>query len=297
MKTVSETLVNTARAALDEDTAARDATGASLEQFLLSRSESLPEQMNFVIVAKEAGTFAGRDWCVAVAACQDLELQHVTVDGVRFEIGDPLVKGFGHPLKILAAERTLLNGLQIACGAATATAQYVARVRQAWTFDDEPPRVLHTRKTPPLLRELMVSAVEAGGGSLHRKNLSDKVLFKENHKAFVKRVGLGLSDYVNYLSTWGLDDAQVEVETLQEALDVTKAGGRHLLLDNFTPAQVGEALAMLPAGLEIEVSGGITLETIASYCLPGVTRISVGSLTRTIRSIDLSLDIVEPETR
>jgi nicotinate-nucleotide pyrophosphorylase (carboxylating) len=287
-------LLDVARLALEEDATARDVTTASLDSFLTSRSEPLPEQMGFRLVAKEPGVFSGRDWAASIAELMNLRVPDCLAEGARFEPGDVVLSGTGSAANILAAERTLLNGLQLACGVATMTADYVAHVRQVWAAKGLPgnaPGVYHTRKSPPLLRELTVNGVRAGGGCLHRVSLADRVLFKENHKYFVFRQGLRLKDYLQYLEVWGFEDFIIEVETLEEALECVEAGAKHLLLDNFTPARLQEALARLPRGIEIEVSGGLRKEALADYAQLGVTRFSVGSLTRDVRSVDLSLDI------
>ncbi|MBS1982553.1 MAG: hypothetical protein JST16_00160 [Bdellovibrionales bacterium] len=288
------TLFETARLALEEDFALNDVTTSALDSFLTSRAEAMPEHAAFYLVAKQAGVFAGRAWAEAVCELMELEITALHADGQLLAVGDVLLRAHGNPRKILAAERTLLNGLQYACGVATLTRAFVEKVELTWkqhgASGTAAPGVYHTRKTPPLLRALAVDAVVAGGGRLHRQHLADRVLFKENHKQWVLRAGLSLSEVVAYFETWGFEDALIEVETIDEAVTSARAGAKYLLLDNFTPEQVQECLARLPAGLQIEVSGGLSFEGVARYCRPGVTRLSVGALTRDVRTLDLSLD-------
>lgn len=282
-----------AQQALEEDAVGRDVTTSSLEEFLKSRGDALPAAMPFEIRAKQGGVFSGGEWAAAVAAHMGLVVDSCMSEGATFGSGDVVCAGKGSPSAVLSAERTLLNGLQIACGAATSTRQYVEIVRRTWDekkLSGAAPSVYHTRKIPPALRELLLKGVDAGGGQRHRRDLSDRILFKENHKFFLQKNTHELQDYVAYLVTWGYEDFIVEVETLAEAQACVEAGAPHLLLDNFTPDLVREFLASTRFSGEVEVSGGLSKESLPSYCIPGVTRFSVGSLTRDVKGIDLSLD-------
>lgn len=306
------TLTDIARLALLEDAVARDVTTTSLEQFLTSRSDGLPARLKFKVISKAVGVSAGRAWAEAVAEAAvglvsasapgaapveseilpPLRLLDLLPEGSALEPGRTLLTGDGSAAAVLALERTLLNGLQYACGVATLTREFRAAIDRAWRGSGPAPALHHTRKTPPALRALALAGVEAGGGRPHRKDLADRILFKENHKHFVYAAGFRLADYLAYLDTWGWrEEAMIEVETAEEAVEAVRAGAKSLLLDNFTPEGVRACLAQLPReGVEIEVSGGMSLEHVGEYALPGVTRISVGALTRDVRTLDLSLD-------
>ena len=275
-------------AVLGEDRAFEDLTCASLKTAAGSRI--IPADMPFSILAKADGIFSGANWFGAFEEIFELKDAKIFSEGREFKRGERVVVARGDPFKILSFERTLLNGLQQFCGVAGLTRQAVDLVRARWNElgqAGEPPLVLHTRKTLPLLRKFQVEAVVAGGGKRHRENLSDRILVKENHKDLCKTLGLSFSDYVGSLPA----GAQVEVESATEALLVAAAGVRDILLDNFPPAQVLELLPRLPAGVVVEVSGGLNLENLASFVIPGVRRLSLGALTHSVRAVDLSLDL------
>lgn len=278
-----------ARLALREDGWEQsDVTTECLEKYLHSQAACLGAQA-FYLIAKEQGVFSGSRWIEAVGDVTGLMLRSCLAEGETFHAGQILCRGLGYAALVLRAERVLLNGLQQWCGVATRTRACVQLVEQsALQQGMVAPGVYHTRKTLPLFRELQVEAVRAGGGRRHRTSLSERVLFKENHKFFVHH------DFAQFLkftfSQAEYADALIEVETTDEALLAAQLGARALMLDNFSPALAQETLARLPKGIEVEISGGLRLENLADYVLPGVTRLSLGSLTHSIRSIDISLD-------
>jgi len=293
-----------ARAALLEDRTTEDLTTAVLRD-TLKRSDrpadSLLAPRVFHVKAKADGVFGGGNWARAVAAEAGLEVRRVVSDGLRVGPGDIVFEGCAPWEKVLAAERTLLNGLLHLSGVATRTRRFVSLVEAAWKRAGgagPAPGVYHTRKTFPLFRDLEREAVLAGGGHLHRRDLAESVLFKENHKQILLREGLSWPDLVTTLGGARIKTSLIEVETLAEALAVIAAGGRYIMLDNFTPSQLREAVAQLPSDAIVEVSGGLDLETIVDFVVPGVHRLSVGSLTHSAPSLDLSLDwdLVEGRT-
>ena len=184
---------------------------------------------------------------------------------------------------LLTGERTALNFLGRLSGIATLTAQVVARVRQAGATA----QILDTRKTTPGLRRLEKAAVAAGGGVNHRAGLYDAILIKENHSALAGGVGAavrrGLAARPDLpLSVEVRDDAEID-----EAL---AAGAPRLLLDNMSPQQVADAVARVAGRAEIEVSGGVTPDTILVYAtIDGIDFISMGALTHSAPNLDLSL--------
>lgn len=285
-----------ARAALLEDRVRDDLTTAVLRETLrrAGRSEEqLAQPRDFVIKAKVDGIFAGGAWARAVCEEAGLELRKIAPDGLRVGPADIVLEGRGTWESVLATERTLLNGLLHLSGIASRTRRFVTLIDAAWKRSGSTasaPGLFHTRKTFPLFRDLEREAVVAGGGQLHRRDLAESVLFKENHKEVLRSQGLSWADLVTTLGGARLKTSLIEVETPLEARAVVDAGARFVMLDNFTPAQVRETVATLPADVVVEVSGGLDLDTIVDYALPGVHRLSVGSLTHSAPSLDLSLD-------
>lgn len=292
---------NLAEEALLEDRFGDDLTSERLELFFKLKGTDPEFNQSFVVVAKADGVASGRAWVEAVASVSNLEIQPRFEEGQVFRKGDLLAQGRGPWRRVLAVERVLLNQLQLASGVATHTRRLVDVLEKHWvaqSFDPSlKPKILHTRKTPAMLRQLMVQAVVAGGGSVHRMSLADTILFKDNHKLLCERKKLKFEDLVKF--TVQLDPkAQIEVESQDELGVVLGAGATRVLLDNFSPTAIRMALVWLEQGpwknrgVEVEVSGGIREESFADFLIPGVHRISLGSLTHHIKSIDLSLDWV-----
>ena len=198
--------------------------------------------------------------------------------------GGPVLDVEGEAAALLSAERTALNLLQRLSGVATLTARYVEAVRGTRA------RVLDTRKTTPGLRLLEKAAVAAGGGTNHRVGLFDAILIKENHAAMAGGVGEAVR-----LARAGAPDVLLEVEcrTDEEVDEALAAGAPRLLLDNMTPAQMRAIVARVGDRAELEASGGIDLETIRDVAETGVDFISVGALTHSAPSLDISL-LLEP---
>lgn len=284
-----------ARQALQEDGWGEvDVTTRCLESYLQSTrtsqqfSDALATQV-FVLKAKEEGVFSGTAWIEAIATLTSLSIWACVAEGERFFPGQVVCRGQGAVEMILRAERVLLNTLQHLCGVATQTFACVQKVNaRAASLAMVAPGVFHTRKTLPLYRELQVNAVLAGGGRRHRTSLAERILFKENHKYFVR------SEFEKFLSfTLAKPEAAnalIEVETPEEAILATRLGVKALLLDNFSPDTLRETLPRLSPSVEIEVSGGLNFNNIADYVLPGVSRLSLGALTHSVRNLDLSLD-------
>jgi nicotinate-nucleotide pyrophosphorylase (carboxylating) len=197
----------------------------------------------------------------------------------------------GSARAILIGERTALNFLARLSGIATLTAAFVERVAGTSA------RILDTRKTTPGLRFLEKAAVRDGGGCNHRGGLFDALMIKDNHIAAAGGLAealRGAREYrTRHVATLPLI---VEVRTVADALLAARSGATRVLLDNFQPADVARAVAAvraLPEGvaLEIEVSGGVTLDNVRDFALPGVDFISVGALTHSAPGIDFSLDL------
>ncbi len=181
---------------------------------------------------------------------------------------------------ILTGERVALNFLCHCSGIATMTHRYVVAVR----FNV---RVLDTRKTMPGLRAVQRAAVRAGGGYNHRDSLSDAVLIKDNHVA-----AAGIPKSVERARRmWPGRMIEVECDTLEQVEEARTAGATRILLDNMPPAQVRQAVLLVDGAAEIEISGGVTLETAAAYADTGADFVSVGALTHSVRVLDIGLDM------
>ena len=209
-------------------------------------------------------------------------------DGSVLEAGTTVMEVTGPLRPILTGERTALNFLGRLSGIATLTARYVAAAHAR----NPAVQVLDTRKTTPGLRALEKAAVKAGGGVNHRASLSEAVLVKDNHLA-----GLTISEAVARARTvWPGRVVQIECDDLEQVAEAAKAGADALLLDNMIPARVAHAIALARARatgpIVIEVSGGVTLETIGDYAAAGPDRISVGALTHSATVLDLGLDLI-----
>lgn len=205
--------------------------------------------------------------------------------------GDPIHKGdivfivSGPSVSILMAERLVLNFMQRLSGIATTTSRYVEKIKDLKT------RVLDTRKTTPLLRELEKKAVVDGGGLNHRFGLYDMILIKDNHVDFAGGIEKAINATQNYLAKNKLNlKVEIEVRNFEELEQVLNHGGvNRIMLDNFTVASLAKAVKLINGRFETEASGGINLDTIRSYAETGVDFISVGALTHQINSLDLSL--------
>jgi nicotinate-nucleotide pyrophosphorylase (carboxylating) len=239
------------------------------------------------LVAREAGVLAGVD----VARRVFQEVEPAIVFEARLADGAPLAPGQviavieGPARGILTAERVALNFLQRLSGVASQTARFVAALAGTGVS------VLDTRKTTPGFRALEKYAVAVGGGRNHRQGLYDMVLIKDNHAEAAGGVGPAV-ERAGVMRRQGVL-VEAEVQNLEQVEAALEAGVDGILLDNMTPAEVAGAVARIRREDPrpwIEVSGGVTLETIRSFAVPGVDFISVGALTHSVRSIDLALD-------
>jgi nicotinate-nucleotide pyrophosphorylase (carboxylating) len=245
---------------------------------------------HFALRARQPGVLAGRACAAETFRQLDPELPliwHVE-DGSVLEAGTTVMEVTGPLRPILNGERTALNFLGRLSGIATLTARYVAAAHAR----NPAVQVLDTRKTTPGLRALEKAAVKAGGGVNHRASLSEAVLVKDNHLA-----GVTIGEAVARARTlWPGRVVQIECDTLDQVAEAAKAGADALLLDNMIPARVAHAIALAhakaPGPILIEVSGGVTLESIGDYAAAGPDRISVGALTHSATVLDLGLDLI-----
>lgn len=237
------------------------------------------------VIAREPGVLCG----LAVAhevfrqvdssiACADL-LQ----DGARLQPGSVAMRVRGAARGVLAGERTAVNFLQHLSGIASLTAQFV---QVASPFGVE---ILDTRKTLPGLRQLEKFAVRTGGAHNHRMGLFDAILIKDNHVDLAGGLGSALARAV---ARHPAQEIEVEVRSGAELAEALEYGVGRVLLDNFTPEEVSSAVELVGTRAEIEVSGGVTLETVAQYARARPNYISVGLLTHSAPALDLAMKVV-----
>lgn len=239
------------------------------------------------LLVKENGVIAGVEVAVEVFKNVDASLQvdSLIEDGSQVSVGDIVLYVSGSIHSILKAERLVLNIMQRMSGIASRTAVYVKELEGTNT------RVLDTRKTTPLLRFLEKEAVRIGGGTNHRFGLYDLILIKDNHVDYAGGISKAVQNAIVYKQNNGIDiPVEVEVRSFEELNEVLScAGVDRVMFDNFEPEDVRKAVALVDGKLVTEASGGITLETIRAYADTGVDYISVGALTHSVKSLDLSL--------
>ena len=241
------------------------------------------------LLAKADGIVAGIDVAREVLHCVDpsITMEQFKNDGDEIHKGDVVFIIRGSSQKMLTAERTLLNFMQRMSGIATTARTYADVVKGTKT------RILDTRKTTPNMRVFEKYAVQLGGCTNHRFGLFDMVMLKDNHIDFAGGIEKAIDTTRKYLKDNNLD-LKIEIETrnLEEVQRVIDHGGvDRIMLDNFTPALVKEAVDLIQGRYETEASGNITLANLREYAEAGVDFISVGALTHHIASLDLSLKV------
>lgn len=239
------------------------------------------------LLVKEHGILAGVELAERIFKAVDsrFELEIFLRDGASMAYGEVAFIVHGPSQKLLSTERLVLNFMQRLSGVATQTHQYVMAI------EGTNAKVLDTRKTTPGLRYLEKWAVTVGGGYNHRIGLFDMIMLKDNHIDFAGGIPQAIAKTQAYLAETGRN-LKIEVETrdLNEVRQVLEAGGvNRIMLDNFTLEETKEAVALINGVYETESSGGITLQTIRGYAECGVDYISIGALTHSVKSLDLSL--------
>lgn len=239
------------------------------------------------LLIKADGVLAGMDLARSIVQRFDpeLNLRPFLEDGARVNVGDVAFTLMGPARSILTIERLVLNFMQRMSGIATLTHRYVEAVEGTGC------RVLDTRKTTPGMRALEKWAVRIGGGHNHRNGLYDMIMIKDNHADFAGGIPQAIAAAHAYLTMKGMDlPIEVETRNMKEVEQVLVTGGvDRIMLDNFTPEQLKVAVDRIGGRYETEASGGINLSTIRSYAVTGVDMISVGALTHSVPSLDLSL--------
>lgn len=240
------------------------------------------------LLIKQEGILAGVDIARRVFDFFDKSLKMTVLieDGAHVRPGDIAFVVEGPVRSLLQTERTMLNIMQRMSGIATMTAKYQQRLEGLHT------KVLDTRKTTPGMRILEKMAVKIGGGANHRIGLFDMILIKDNHTDFAG----GIANAVARAKQWNRDNGkdlriEQEVRNTDEINQALEAGVDRIMLDNFTPERTAEAVKLIRSknpNVEIESSGGITLDTLRAYGEAGVDFISVGALTHSVNGLDMS---------
>ena len=260
--------------ALKEDIPTKDVSS----QYLFSN-----EQSKGSFIAKEAGVISGIDVCKETFHVIDPNTEFIVLkqNGENVVIGDIIATVKGNTKSILMSERVGLNFLQRMSGIATMTKTFVDKTIGYNT------KILDTRKTTPLLRVLEKQAVVDGGGTNHRMNLSDMVMLKDNH---IKAVGSITKAVAIVRSQVGSDmKIEVEVENLESFKEAMNTSADIIMLDNMSDELMKECVIINNHVKQLEASGNMTLDRITSVCKTGVDTISVGALTHSYKSLDISL--------
>lgn len=242
------------------------------------------------LIIKEDGILAGVEVAIGVFNKLDsnLKVEVYINDGAQVKKGDVAFIVKGKVQSILQAERLVLNIMQRMSGIATVTSKYVKEL------EGTSAKVLDTRKTTPGMRILEKQAVKIGGGVNHRIGLFDMILLKDNHVDFAGGIENAILRAKEYLENNKKDlKIEIEVRSLEELRDALRVGGvDRIMLDNFSPEKTREAVKIVNGKVELESSGGINFNTIREYALTGVDYISVGALTHSVMSLDMSLKAI-----
>lgn len=243
------------------------------------------------IYAKQNGVIAGIELADLIFKTVDsgIELDLIVSDGALVRDGDTLITIKGKTQSILKAERLVLNCMQRMSGIATLTNEMVSKL------DGLSTRILDTRKTTPGFRYLEKWAVRIGGGMNHRFGLYDMIMIKDNHVDFSGGISNAIENTRNYLTQNNKElKVCIEARSLNDVEEILDIGGvDRIMLDNFTPELLKEAVTLINGAYETEATGGITIDTIRSFAESGVTYISVGALTHSAGSLDISLIAID----
>ena len=242
------------------------------------------------LIIKEKGVLAGVEVAREIFNAFDPSLKMTVFikDGSEVNVGDVAFEVDGKILSLLQTERLMLNIMQRMSGVATVTRKYVKQLEGLKT------KVLDTRKTTPGLRLLEKQAVKLGGGENHRIGLFDMILLKDNHVDFAGGIENAILSAQKYCKEKGKSlKIEIEVRNFEELGRVIKLGGvDRIMLDNFTPENTKKAVEIINGRYETESSGGITFDTLRTYAECGVDYISIGALTHSVKSLDMSFKAV-----
>ena len=239
------------------------------------------------LLVKEHGILCGLDIAKRIVKTVDstLNFEQLMNEGDSMKPGDIAFYLEGNPASILTAERLILNSMQRMSGIATYTHKLVQSIKGTSAV------LIDTRKTSPGMRVLEKWAVHTGGGGNHRMGLYDMIMIKDNHIDFAGGIPQAIDRVHAYLKEKNLQlSIEIEARSLADVKTIVAHGGvNRIMLDNFAPEQITEALPFIPKHFETEASGGINESNLLSYAQTGVNFISMGALTHQVRSVDLSL--------
>ena len=242
------------------------------------------------LLIKEDGVLAGVELAQIIFHRFDptLKIEVFIKDGAHVKKGDVAFVVQGSSRSILTTERLVLNFMQRMSGIATQTARIVELIKDTDT------QLLDTRKTTPGIRFMEKWAVRIGGAVNHRFGLYDMIMLKDNHVDYAGGIEPAIQQAQQYIQDNQLDiNIEVEVRNEQELNEVIAVGGvQRIMLDNFSPERITAVLPTIPAQFEVEASGGITIDNIRAYAETGVHFISVGALTHSVKSMDMSLKAI-----
>lgn len=287
-------VLNNVKAALNEDTGTsltKDSSNGDLTAQLIPATQTAMA----TIITRENAVICGIAWATQAFMQLDShsQMQWYVTDGDMVKPDQLLCEIQGNARALLTAERTALNFLQLLSAVATQTRKYVDAIQHTNA------QILDTRKTIPGLRLAQKYAVTVGGGHNQRLALYDGVLIKENHIAAAGSIDAALQAAVS-LTNSPLNkniSIQIEVETLTQLGEALAAGAKSVLLDNFDLATLAEAVKLNQGRALLEASGGVDLNTVKAIAETGVDRISIGSITKNIRAVDLSMRIKSMQTK
>ncbi|MES2785945.1 MAG: carboxylating nicotinate-nucleotide diphosphorylase [Pseudomonadota bacterium] len=264
--------------AISEDVGEGDLTAALIPADRRARAR---------VLARETAVICGRPWVVAAVGQIEpsAQVSWLVDEGQRCAPDQVVLEIEGTARALLTAERTALNFLQLLSAVATRTATYVEAVRGTRA------QIVDTRKTLPGLRLAQKYAVRVGGGTNHRIGLHDAVLIKENHIAAAGGVRQVLQAAAQ--SAARASFIEIEVETLAQLGEALDAGARMVLLDNMDLPTLREAVRVNAGRAILEISGGVTLDSVRALAETGVDRISIGALTKNVQAIDFSMRLKE----
>ena len=265
--------------ALAEDVAFGDVTTEALIP--------LEQQGRASIIARGEGVLAGVDVAKAVFLRVDTSIQFEASvqDGAKVRKNDVVAVIEGKVASILKGERVALNFLTRLSGIASETARYVDATKGLKA------QITDTRKTTPGIRVLEKYAVRVGGGKSHRQHLGDGILIKDNHLAALRSLGVGLKEAIGRARQRSALKIEVEVESVEQARIALEAGADVIMLDNIAIEDIRQVVELAQGRAVLEASGGIALDNVRQVAEAGVDLISVGALTHSARSLDLSLEL------
>ncbi|MEH7390021.1 carboxylating nicotinate-nucleotide diphosphorylase [Bacillus sp. JJ1474] len=243
------------------------------------------EKGEIVFIAKDNGVFCGEDVIRTGFTILDSEIKvEIKVkDGVPIEKGQILATAKGNVVHLLKGERVILNLIQRMSGIATITNKTASVLNSSHT------KICDTRKTTPGLRMLEKYAVRCGGGFNHRYGLYDAVMIKDNHISFAGSIEKAVSAVRSQIGH--MVKVEVETETKGQVMEAASANADVIMFDNRLPEEIKEWIPYVPEGIVTEASGGITLDNLASYSDTGVDYISLGFLTHSVKSLDISVKV------